>query len=204
MRKRNLVKVKLIALTQSVEGDTQSPEQLIEYAGRKCTATCEKTGSNTANFVRTRVKQGHMSVLEHVNFTFEINGISRSCLAQLTRHRIGFSYSVQSMRYVMQSANFVIPDSIAQNQLASGIFEHLLIYCKKAYDKLIGCGIPKEDARFVMPIATETNLVLTANLRALLHFFELRLDKAAQWEIRELAGRIKEIVMEYCPSVFIA
>lgn len=195
------MEVKLIAVTQPINYDAiVNQEELIEYAGRKCTNTTDNTGNNTQSFIKARIKQGHTSILEHVNFTFEINGISRSCLTQLTRHRIA-SFSVQSMRYVNQkNAQITIPDSIQDNKSIMFVFNHAVNVCRAAYNLMIDFGIPKEDARFVLPIASQTDLILTMNLRELLHFFELRCDPAAQWEIRELAYQMKEFVKYHCPS----
>lgn len=194
------MKVRLIAITQPLISEIQNCEQLIEYAGRKCTNTTKRTGNNTEKFVRQRVNEEHLTLLEHVSFTFEIDGISRACLAQLTRHRIA-TFSVQSQRYVKQNnRTVVIPDSIKNNQFALSIFEHLIEYCFKAYTKLLEAGILPEDARFVLPMAICTDLIMTMNLRSLLHLFELRCNDKAQWEIKSLCEQIREIVKEYCPN----
>ena len=195
------MQVNLIAITQPIA--LHNCEELIEYAGRKCTATTDRVGQNTAQFIKQRVKQGHTSILEHVNFTFEIDDISRACLAQLTRHRIGFSYSVESQRYVNQyNQDFIFPESIRNDEEAMGLYDSFVNDAFVNYQRLIDNGITKEDARMILPMATYTNLVLTANLRALRHLFDLRLDKAAQSEIRELATKMKAIVMEYCANAF--
>lgn len=196
------MKVRLLAITQPTVPEINNQEQLIEYAGRKCTNTCARTGQHTDRFVKQRLQEEHLGLLEHVQFTFEINGISRACLAQLTRHRIA-TFSVQSQRYVKQNnRTVVIPDSIKNNQFALSIFEHLIEYCFKAYEKLLDYGILPEDARFVLPMAICTDLIMTMNLRSLLHLFELRCNDRAQWEIRALCEQIRDIVKEYCPSVF--
>lgn len=195
------MKVKLIAVTKPTALNIHNQQNLIEYAGRKCTKTTEKVNTTSTHFIENRIKQGHTSILEHISFTFEIDGISRSCLAQLTRHRIGFSYSVESMRYVkMNGAEFVLPPSIEKNKVAKTLFNMAVNRSNYIYKILLGLGVKAEDARFILPLATKTNLVLTANLRALLHFFELRTHKSAQWEIRELAEKLKEIVQDYCPD----
>ena len=195
------MKVKLIAITKPTALNIHNQQNLIEYAGRKCTKTTEKVSTVSTHFIENRIKQGHTSILEHISFTFEIDGISRACLAQLTRHRIGFSYSVESMRYVkMSGAEFVLPPSIEKNKIAKTLFNMSVNRSNYIYKMLLGLGVKAEDARFVLPLATKTNLVLTANLRALLHFFELRTHKSAQWEIRELAEKLKEIVLDYCPD----
>ena len=196
------MKVKLIAVTQPLllNGSISNQEQLIEYAGRKCTNTTEKTGRNTNIFIRTRIRQGHTSILEHVSFTFEIDGISRACLAQLTRHRIA-SFSVQSMRYVLQEYAHdlvTIPNHISDITFYKKTIQNSF----NAYHTLIERGVNKEDARMVLPLATHTNLIMTINARSLLNFFELRCSESAQWEIRKLANKMKRIVKEYLPSVF--
>ena len=195
------MKIRLLAITQPLVPDIQNCEQLIEYAGRKCTNTCSKTGKDTARFVRQRIDESHLTLLEHIQFTFEIEGISRACLAQLTRHRIA-SFSVQSQRYVKQNNQAVVmPESIKNNPFANMIFEQLIEYCFSAYTKLIDAGILPEDARFVLPMAICTDLIMSMNLREILHFLELRTSEKSQWEIRELANQIKEIVLSYCPNV---
>jgi thymidylate synthase (FAD) len=198
------MRVRLIAITQPIVLEIETQEELIEYAGRTCTNTTDKTGSNTEHFIGERVKQGHTSILEHVSFTFEIKEISRACLAQLTRHRIA-SYSVQSQRYVEQQSlilDGIMPETVFMNNEARAIFEKSMYGTDIAYNFLIKLGIPKEDARMVLPLATTTDLIMTMNLRSLQNFFTLRCAKSAQWEIRELAEIMKEIVMEYCPSAF--
>lgn len=157
-----------------------------------------KGGSDADRLFRHIVKSGHTSTLEHISFTFAIESVSRSLLAQLTRHRVGFSYSVQSQRYVKfrsddksGGAEFVTPsswlDKIGEEEAAT-IFEDL----QAAYDGLREAGIPAEDARFVLPNAATCNLVMSVNLRALLDFCNKRGEGShAQWEIKELAGRLK-------------
>jgi len=197
------MRVRLIAITQPIIPEVLTQEQLIEYAGRTCTNTTDKTGSNTEHFISKRVKQGHTSILEHVSFTFEIIGISRACLAQLTRHRIA-SFSVLSQRYVEQTSimDFVTPETVFDGVEAKHLYDTVLHNSDYAYTQLIRLGMPKEDARMILPLATTTNLVMTMNLRSLQNFFNLRCNKSAQAEIRELAEMMKEIVMEYCPSAF--
>lgn len=197
------MKIRLIAITQPIVPEILNQEQLIEYAGRTCTNTTDKTGNNTEHFISERVKQGHTSILEHIAFTFEIIGISRACLAQLTRHRIA-SFSVQSQRYVEQTSimDFVTPETVFSSVEAKHLYDTVLHNSDYAYTQLIRLGIPKEDARMILPLATTTDLIMTMNLRSLQNFFNLRCHKSAQAEIRELAEIMKEIVMEYCPSAF--
>ena len=144
---------------------------------------------------------GHTSVIEHVDFTFSITAISRACSHQLVRHRIA-SYSQQSQRYVKFKKSFVEPETILQNEKTRDLFEKELKSCYECYQRLLELGVPKEDARYILPNASKTNLFVTMNARSLTNFFELRLRKDAQWEIRELAKRMLEQVCEVAPAIF--
>ncbi|MEW6295263.1 MAG: FAD-dependent thymidylate synthase [Candidatus Diapherotrites archaeon] len=144
---------------------------------------------------------GHHSVLEHASFTFAVEGISRACSHQLVRHRIA-SYSQQSQRYVdLSSFNFIVPPSIKGNQKALQKFNEALEKTKEAYGELVK-DAPKEDARFILPNAIETKIVITMNTRSLYNFFEKRLCTRAQWEIRALAQKMLEEVMKVAPLLF--
>ena len=133
---------------------------------------------------------GHTSVLEHVTVTFRINGISRACSHQLVRHRLA-SYVQESQRYTKIDLSrewYVVPPTIAESDDIYDFFvEHMERY-GDAYQSALDAGIKPEDARYLLPEATKTNLVMTMNLREFESFYKLRSDKAAQWEIRELAG----------------
>jgi thymidylate synthase (FAD) len=130
----------------------------------------------------------HLSILEHVSFTFAIEGISRACSHQLTRYRHA-SFSQQSQRYVKNTDKFpvVIPESCKASLATSMVFNEAIRDAGYAYNALINLGVPPEDARFVLPNAATTKLVMTMNARELRHFFTQRLCEKAQWEIRELA-----------------
>lgn len=144
---------------------------------------------------------GHTSVLEHASFTFEISGISRATLAQLTRHRIA-SFSVQSQRYVkLDNPELVIPETIRNSDLYAKA-ESTMRCCMDLYKMLIDAGIPAEDARFVTPQAVPTNVIMTMNCRELLHFFRLRTCNRAQWEIRQLADEMLRICRKKSPEIF--
>lgn len=148
------------------------------------------------------VRAGHGSVLEHCTFTFAIDGISRACSHQLVRHRIA-SYSQQSQRYVDgHNFDYVIPKSIEDNENFKAAYENFMDNTMLFYDALVKNGIKKEDARFVLPNATTTNIVVTMNARELLHFIELRTSPRAQWEIRELAKEMWKQVKEVAPVIF--
>lgn len=151
------------------------------------------------------VSSGHTSTLEHLNFTFAIEGVSRSLLAQLTRHR-HMSFSVQSQRYVKFSSDsrsggfdYVVPEKVFGNYQEKD-FDRFMLEIQKFYDHLIESGVPQEDARSVLPNAASCNLVLTANLRTLLDFYSKRKPGAgAQHEITQLAEELKAKVIEVEP-----
>jgi thymidylate synthase (FAD) len=148
------------------------------------------------------VKAGHGSVLEHCCFTFSIEGISRACSHQLVRHRIA-SYSQQSQRYVKgDKFDYVIPPEIEKREDLKKVFDEHMRNTKTLYNTLILCGMKKEDARYLLPNATTTNIVVTMNARELLHFIELRTSPRAQWEIRELAGEMLKQLKEVAPVIF--
>ncbi len=145
--------------------------------------------------VRHVIESGHHSTIEHVNFTFAIEGISRACSHQLVRHRIGVAFDQQSQRYVnFKDPQFVIPPSIAKQPEAADAFELLMEQIESTRQFLLSQGIPEEDARFVLPNAATTNLIMTVNLRQLIHMASLRLCTLAQWEIRKLFKDIRKIL----------
>jgi thymidylate synthase (FAD) len=147
---------------------------------------------------------GHESVIEHACFTFFVEGISRSLTHQLVRHRIA-SYTQQSMRYVdLAKSNryFIRPKSISENEELARLFDDVMAKSKNIYDTLREKGIPPEDSRFVLPIATQTKIAITMNARELRHFFAMRCCLRAQWEIRQLANRMLKICKTTAPSLF--
>lgn len=149
------------------------------------------------------MSSGHESVVEHAYFTFLIEGVSRALLAQLTRHRLA-SFSVQSQRYVSMKGGFpfIIPPSItALGPEAVARFCTQMTLFSNWYDEW-GKLIPGEDARFVLPNACETKLVMTMNARELRHFFSLRTCNRAQWEIRALADEMLELCRAEAPALF--
>jgi len=180
---------------------TIEPEDLIANAGRTC---YRSSGKDSGRFVRNRIKEGHESIIEHSSVTFVISGISRACSHQLVRHRIA-SYSQESQRYVdMSDAEFVIPPLIAnhEDENVRLLWDSTIAYITDIYERFRKLGIRKEDARYLLPNATETKIVVTMNFRSLRHFFEVRCDKSAQWEIRELAIEMLRIVNLLAPNVF--
>lgn len=151
----------------------------------------------TVETIKKAISAGHDSVLEHIVYSFRINGISRACMAQLTRHRIA-SHSVSSQRSIDQSdAEFYVPEN-----LPKAIKTHMEKHyekCAMSYHWLIKHGVKQEDARFVLPEATLVNVVMTINLRSLRNFLKLRLDSHAQTEIRELANKICDLI----PAIYV-
>lgn len=192
------MKVELLSITPNAE-------KLIEKAGRACYDS--ETKGDPSSFIKRLIKSGHHSVLEHASATFSISGISRACSHQIVRHRLA-SYSQRSQRYVLENGfDFVIPPSVygkdpREYDQARDTFRYAMENAKNAYQALIGLGIPKEDARFVLPNACCTEIVMTANFREWRHIISLRTKKNAQWEIQELFEKIRLILSAYAPSVF--
>ena len=161
-------------------------------------------------FVKSIVASGHLSPLEHVKFTFAIEGASRALTHQLVRHRIA-SYCQQSQRYVKEKDfDYIIPPAVERNPEAKEEFEKLMAVIQQSYTKLLllmgqdklSQETANQDARFVLPQAAETKIVVTMNCRELLHFFGHRCCARAQWEIRQLANKMLEICVEKLPAVF--
>lgn len=145
-----------------------------------------------------------MSTFEHVSFTFGIDGLSRVASHQLVRHRLA-SFSQQSQRYVKMSPDpnaVIIPPSIQGNPEALRLFTESVRKSQETYAQLTALGIPKEDARFILPHGHSTRLVMTMNARELHHFFGLRLCRRAQWEIHELARKMLALCREKAPVLF--
>ena len=152
--------------------------------------------------VQRVIGYGHESILEHASFTFAIEGISRACSHQLVRYRIA-SFSQQSQRYVLQEGlEWVTPDSVRKTELCLDLFQEAMETVANTYSQLLEEGIPAEDARFVLPNAAATKLVMTMNARELRHFFSQRMCKQAQWEIRQLAEAVYAICIDKAPILF--
>lgn len=175
---------------------TERPEELIAQAYGIC------TGKDTIPYenIQRWIKQGHLSPLEHAVSTFRIEGISRSCLAQLTRHRLA-SYSVESMRYCYVGENAVVLPNI-QDDLNRALVVNSYENAFFVYEELVASGVPKESARFVLPLATTTRLIMTANFREWRHIIRLRTHPSAQWEIRGLMEKICYHLKTVAPNVF--
>lgn len=153
--------------------------------------------------IRKVTGYGHTSIIEHACFTFSIEGVSRAMTHQLVRHRIA-SYTQQSQRYVTYNTleNYITPPSITNNSEAKKIFDETLRKISETYEKLLNLKIPKEDARFILPNAAKTNIIVTMNARELRHFFNLRCCARAQWEIREVAIEMLRQVKRVAPTLF--
>ena len=164
-------------------------------------AVCYASEPNLSVLKKT-IASGHESVIEHVSFTFKIEDVSRSLLAQLTRHRIA-SFSVESQSYVdMRNVQYVVPESIKKNPVCLKLWKNLMDVISDAYSAFVDAGIPKEDARSVLPNAACTSIVLTMNARELRHFFSLRCCNRAQWEIRGVADAMLAICKRVAPELF--
>jgi thymidylate synthase (FAD) len=161
--------------------------------------------------VRVLVNSGHLSTFEHASFTFGVDGISRACSHQLVRHRLA-SYSQQSQRYVRfgSGSGFIVPPQIAGSPEALAVFEQAMRSAQEAYDRLVELGkagglkdeAVQEDARFVLPNAAETRIVVTMNARELRHFFGVRCCRRAQWEINALAWYMLFLARSTAPLLF--
>jgi len=189
---------------------TPEPELTVALAARLCYSQVDiealkerLSGADINNFLDKIMSLGHQSVLEHASFTFGVEGISRVTSHQLVRHRVA-SYSQQSQRYVSHKERFAVvtPPSIAGNPEHAALFEAQVAALHAAYASLIEAGIPAEDARYLLPNATETKILVTMNARELLHFFAVRCCERAQWEIRAMAVEMLRLVRPVAPTIF--
>jgi thymidylate synthase (FAD) len=204
----------LVTLLQHTPG----PDRAVAIAGRLCYAPVsaadlqqEMSDEDVAKLVRILVRSGHHSALEHASFSFAIDGVSRACTHQLVRHRMA-SYNQQSQRYVTFGAgdSFILPPSIAADAEAAAVFLAAMEQARVAYDRLVEIGLSEgrtresvqEDARFVLPNAAETKIVVTMNARELRHFFQVRCCRRAQWEINALAWEMRGMVRSISPYLF--
>ena len=213
-----MLKVKLIEYTPN-------PEKIIAAAAKLCYSSIgideimeNVDNESTEKFLNMLMSYGHESPIEHISFTFGVEGVSRSLTHQLVRHRIA-SYSQQSQRYVkLKQFEYIIPNEIEKDEKAKKIFVLAMEECQKAYNELadilknkyINEGLNAlnaekkaiEDARYVFPNACETKIILTMNARSLMNFFKHRCCNRAQWEIRGLADEMLRQVREVAPVLF--
>lgn len=195
------MKVKLI-------NHTPEPDKTVAAAARLCYSPVgaqqimdDFTQDSVRNFLQKLMDLGHWSPTEHVSFTFAVEGVSRAMTHQLVRHRIA-SYSQQSQRYVrLDNFDYVVPPSIEKDPRALELFNSTIEEIRRAYDKLAQV-VPPEDARYVLPNACETKIVLTFNCRSLYNFFEHRCCERAQWEIRRMANLMLAEVRKAAPLLF--
>ena len=204
-------KLKIILLRHTLQ-----PEETVALAAKLCYSKSTITDLNDkisskdqSDFIKKLMDMGHESVMEHASFTFGVEGVSRVLLAQLTRHRIA-SFSVQSQRYVSYDKGFgyIIPESIAAlGEEAVRKYPEQMETIEGWYtdwqQQLGGTGEKSnEDARFVLPNACETRIMVTMNVRELRHFFSLRMCSRAQWEIRRMAEEMFRLCFETAPALF--
>jgi len=187
---------------------TPEPEKVVAAAARLCYSAdpvpelLESLNSTKVEEFVTKLREmGHLSPFEHVSFQFSIDGVSRALSHQLVRHRIA-SYSQRSQRYVKEEGfEYVTPPTVSRNQVALERFEQIMHRLQNEYQELLEF-VPAEDARYILPNACTTSLMASFNARSLLNFFEHRICTRAQWEIRELAEQMLELVQEVAPNIF--
>lgn len=197
---------------------TPNPEETVAMAAKLCYSPADIASlkdkiekKDQKSFVEKLVKMGHMTPIEHSSFTFAIEGISRACSHQLVRHRLA-SYSQQSQRYVSEESGFdyIIPPSIKAAKELKRTFVLFMEEAQKAYNQMVKQlnqqGISGEaanqDARFLLPNAAETKIMVSMNARELLHFFHQRCCNRAQWEIRAMAEEMLKLVKRTAPTIF--
>lgn len=189
-------------------GFTPNPEKLPAMAAKLTHSKTkpenleESSDEELRSILEHVMNLGHTSVVEHATFSFAVSDVSRSLTHQLVRHRIA-SYAQQSQRYVnLEIPNYVIPPKIAKNEDMKKAYEKIMDKIWEQYNNLLEMDIPAEDARYVLPNATCSNIIVTMNARSLLNFFELRCCLQAQWEIRELANKMLKKVKKVAPTIF--
>ncbi|MCL2808053.1 MAG: FAD-dependent thymidylate synthase [Coriobacteriia bacterium] len=189
---------------------TQEPERAVAMAARLCYAPIgaaelleTMSDDEVSKVLRVIMKSGHYSALEHASYTFSVDGVSRALTHQLVRHRIA-SFNQQSQRYVTLSGEpeVIIPQSISEDTKLAAIFDAAIDTAYNAYQTLLDAGVPAEDARYILPNACATKIVVTMNVRELQHFLELRCCKRAQWEIQDLGNKMLGLVEPTAPYIF--
>lgn len=210
--------MKEASLKVSILTHTPDPEEVVALSARLCYSPAgidelkEKIRDDEKERLINLLREsGHLSPFEHVSFSFAVEGISRACSHQLVRHRIA-SYSQQSQRYVSEEKgfDFIIPHTINGNKEIKKLFLEAMQKAHEYYCKILQelekqglkGELARQDARFVLPNAAETKIVITMNARELLHFFRVRCCNRAQWEIRELATEMLKLVKKVAPRLF--
>ena len=187
---------------------TADPEVTIAAAARLSTSPvsalelrAKLTEEQIQHLINHLLSSGHLSPFEHASFTFAIDGLSRAASHQLVRHRIA-SYTQQSQRYMaLRGFDYVTPDTIARCPELKARYDQTMQQLYALYRELLEMGVPAEDARFVMPNATQTRIVMTMNARELIHVCSLRLCLRAQWEIVQLFELVKIEVDQVAPRI---
>lgn len=193
----------------SLISHTTDPALTVAAAAKLCYSDCSAVElqerqdiSKIGDFISLLHASGHLSPLEHASFSYAVDGLSRVASHQLVRHRIA-SFSQQSQRYVvMGSPQCVVPPGVSENMEAETLYREQVRSAHDAYEKLVAMGVPKEDARFILPHGWQTRLVATMNARELHHFFAVRLCRRAQWEIQALAREMLKLALEVAPELF--
>ena len=189
---------------------TPDPERAVATAARLCYAPIgaaelreSLSKAQVEGVLSVIMASGHFSALEHASYTYAVDGVSRALTHQLVRHRIA-SFNQQSQRYVAfkDGLGIVKPETVSADAETEAVFDEAVKAALAAYQKLLAAGVPAEDARYLLPNAAETKIVITMNIRELLHFFGLRCCNRAQWEIRELADRMLDLARSTAPYIF--
>lgn len=208
-------------MTAKLLSHTPDPERAIAVAASVCYSEGDATtigasmdDADVGRMIANLKRSGHLTPFEHASFTFDVSGVSRTLTHQLVRHRLA-SFNQQSQRYVEMASDgmsfgYVVPPSIdsADADPDTGVVEEqeafhaAMTAAWEAYRELIDLGVPKEDARYVLPNACMSNIVVTMNARELMHFFSLRCCNRAQWEIRELAWQMLGLCRNVAPRIF--
>jgi len=190
------MKIEVVAVTENAE-------EIIENAGRTCYQSEAKEGHKVGTLIKALVKSGHHSVLEHAYATVRYNGVSRAMTHQLVRHRL-MAISQQSQRYVNEAQfDYVVPDAIKEmGETYIADFDEHMMKIQGMYNYWKSVGLKNEDARFVLPNACTSEIVVSANFREWRHIFDVRCDKHAQWEIRRVMLETLHALNVFAPSVF--
>jgi len=190
------MKIELMFISPDAEGYCEKGARLCYDSDHKMTDISRE------KFLPNLLKSGHTSIFEHSSASFRIDRISRTASHQLVRHRLS-SFSQRSQRYVNEgNFEYITPLSISQNIEALELYDDVMKKLNEKYLKLVELGIKKEDARFILPNAASTTLMMTANFREWIHIIDVRVSKGAQWEIRELMILIWKELYKYAPNVF--
>lgn len=217
-------KVSLLGYTKTMQGG--GPEEVVAAAGKLCYSKVgakeileKMSEEDIQKFLNTLTNLGHYSPFEHASFTFIIEGISRACSHQIVRHRIA-SYSQQSQRYVdlKDTLKIIVPPEIEDDEVIKQKYIDSIMndydayiditaslvskYVKNGMDEKLAKKKALEDARFALPNACETKMVMSMNARSLINFFEKRCCNRAQWEIKEVADQMLDLVLEVAPHLF--